>query len=42
MIVDGAYICAFCDARRNRSTACPECGEIDGAMTFDEWIRSAS
>jgi len=36
------FICAFCDARRNWTGTCPECGEINGAITLDEWIRSAS
>jgi len=36
------YMCAFCDRVLNGPGACVQCGRIDGAITFDEWIGSAS
>lgn len=36
------YMCAFCDRVLNSSDGCVQCNRIDGAITFDEWIGSAS
>ncbi len=36
------WMCAFCDRRLEGAGGCVDCGRIDGAITFDEWIGSAS